>query len=181
MKNFVRSNQFLSLCGLNCGLCPMKLGNHCGGCGKGNQSYRIAKCSMEQHVEYCFECDKYPCDKYNEINHYDSFITHENQLNNLCRAKLIGAEQYNKEQIEKVKILQILLNRFNNGKRKNFYCIAVNLLDLNDLNEIFQLISTNEEFNNLSENNQCEYVYHMFKNKEIEKNIKFKLRRKPKS
>ena len=33
MKGFERENQLFSLCGLNCGLCPMFLGNHCGGCG----------------------------------------------------------------------------------------------------------------------------------------------------
>ncbi|MDI2891163.1 DUF3795 domain-containing protein, partial [Clostridioides difficile] len=33
MKGFERKNQLFSLCGLNCGLCPMLLGNYCGGCG----------------------------------------------------------------------------------------------------------------------------------------------------
>lgn len=41
MKGFERKNQLFSLCGLNCGLCPMLLGNYCGGCGNGNQSCRI--------------------------------------------------------------------------------------------------------------------------------------------
>ena len=43
MKGFVRENQLLSLCGLNCGLCPMFLGKYCGGCGNGNQSCSIAR------------------------------------------------------------------------------------------------------------------------------------------
>ena len=30
MKGFIRKNQLFSLCGLNCGLCPMLLGGHCG-------------------------------------------------------------------------------------------------------------------------------------------------------
>ncbi len=63
MKGFKRKNQFLSLCGLNCGLCPMRLGKHCGGCGNGNQSCAIARCSLEQgDVEYCYECKEYPCE-----------------------------------------------------------------------------------------------------------------------
>lgn len=32
-KDFVRGNLWFSLCGLNCGLCPMKLDSHCPGCG----------------------------------------------------------------------------------------------------------------------------------------------------
>ena len=41
MKGFERKNQLFSLCGLNCGLCPMRLGNYCGGCGNGNQSCEL--------------------------------------------------------------------------------------------------------------------------------------------
>ena len=52
MKGFERKNQLFSLCGLNCGLCPMFLGKHCGGCGNGNQSCGIAKCSLE-HGKTC--------------------------------------------------------------------------------------------------------------------------------
>lgn len=77
MNGFERKNQYLSLCGLNCGLCPMFLGKHCGGCGNGNQSCKIGKCSLEHgKVEYCFECEQYPCEKYQHIDEYDSFITH---------------------------------------------------------------------------------------------------------
>ena len=55
MKGFERKNQLFSLCGLNCGLCPMRLGNYCGGCGNGNQSCGIAKCSLEHgKIEYCY-------------------------------------------------------------------------------------------------------------------------------
>lgn len=80
MKGFERKNQLLSLCGLNCGLCPMLLGNYCGGCGNGNQSCKIAKCSLEhERIEYCYECIQYPCEKYQHFDEYDSFITHRRQ------------------------------------------------------------------------------------------------------
>lgn len=76
MNGFERDNSLLSLCGLNCGLCPMRLGGHCGGCGNGNQSCRIARCSLEHGgVEYCCKCVGYPCEKYERIDEYDSFIT----------------------------------------------------------------------------------------------------------
>lgn len=181
MKNFVRSNQYLSLCGLNCKLCSMYLGGHCGGCGNGNQSCTIAKCSMQQNkVEYCFECKNYPCTKYKGIDQYDSFITHKNQMKDLDKAKIIGMTAYNHEQLEKMEYLSVLLEKYNNGRRKTFYCVAVNLLDLDDLSELFQLISSNKEFNDLSMDNQCDFVYHLFKTKEKEKNIEFKLRKKQK-
>ena len=105
MKGFVRKNQLLSLCGLNCGLCPMFIGKYCGGCGNGNQSCGIARCSLEQgKIEYCYECEKYPCDRYLHIDEYDSFITHRRQKLDLERARNIGIEAYNLEQEEKARM-----------------------------------------------------------------------------
>lgn len=97
MSNFIRQNQMLSLCGLNCGLCPMFLGKYCNGCGKGNQPCKIARCGIDKQVEYCFECDSYPCEQYQDIDVYDSFITHRNQKTDLERAKHIGIAAYNEE------------------------------------------------------------------------------------
>lgn len=38
MKGFKRQNQLFSLCGLNCGLCPMFLNKNCPGCGGGEET-----------------------------------------------------------------------------------------------------------------------------------------------
>lgn len=136
MKGFERENQLLSLCGLNCGLCPMLLGTHCGGCGNGNQSCKIAKCSLEHDkVEYCYECRQYPCEKYQQIEEYDSFITHRRKKADLEKAQRIGIAQYNLEQQEKTQILSYLLSNYNDGRRKNFFCVAVNLLELSEIQE----------------------------------------------
>lgn len=122
MKGFERKNQLLSLCGLNCGLCTMLLGNHCGGCGKGNQSCKIAKCSLEHgKIEYCFECENYPCERYQHIDDYDSFITHRHRRTDLGKAQRIGIEQYNLEQQEKMQVLSHLLTYYNDGRRKTFF------------------------------------------------------------
>lgn len=144
MKGFERKNQLFSLCGLNCGLCPMLLGNYCGGCGNGNQSCGIAKCSLEHgKIEYCYECKQYPCEKYQHIDDYDSFITHKRRKADLERAQSIGIEQYNLEQQEKAQILSYLLSNYNDGRRKNFFCVAVNLLELYELREAINQIKTN--------------------------------------
>ena len=113
MKGFKRQNQLFSLCGLNCGLCPMFLNKNCPGCGggEGNQTCKIARCSIEHDgVEYCFQCGEYPCEKYEHIDDFDSFITHRQRKADLKKAKLSGVEAYNKEQQEKVRILDILLS-----------------------------------------------------------------------
>lgn len=179
MKNFVRSNQYLSLCGLNCHLCPMFLGNHCQGCGNGNQSCKIAKCSTEHgNVDYCFECEKYPCDKYELIEEFDSFITHRNQKDNLKRAQVVGIDEYTREQQEKEKILDLLLKYYNDGRKKTFYCIATNLLDIKELRNIMHDLENNEELKMMDHISKCRFVVVLFDEKSKKLNIEFKLRKK---
>lgn len=128
MRGFERENQLFSLCGLNCGLCPMFLGQHCGGCGNGNQSCKIAGCSLEHgKIQYCYECEQYPCEKYQHMDEYDIFITSRRRTADLERAQSIGIEQYNLEQQEK------------------FFCVAVNLLGLSEIQEAIKQIDSNDE------------------------------------
>lgn len=139
MKGFERNNQLLSLCGLNCGLCPMFIGKYCPGCGggEGNQGCKIAGCAVERgNVDYCFCCAEYPCQKYEHIDENDSFITHRNQKTDLEKAKKIGIEAYNNEQKEKMEILDYLLMNFNDGRKKTLFCQTVNLLELEALCEL---------------------------------------------
>ena len=136
MNGFHRENLLFSLCGLNCGLCPMKLDGYCPGCGggRGNQSCAIARCSLEQNgVTYCFQCVKYPCARYQTDDPYDSFITHRNRRQDLDRFQRIGPAAYREEQLEKQAVLTDLLDRYNDGRHKGFYCAAVNLLALDGL------------------------------------------------
>ena len=108
MKDFTRSDLLFSLCGLNCGLCPMHLDGHCPGCGggEGNQSCKIARCSLQhEKPEYCSQCQEFSCEKYEIIDAFDSFVTHQNQKKDLEKQQEIGVEAYRAEQEEKIRIL----------------------------------------------------------------------------
>ena len=181
MNGFHRDNLLFSLCGLNCGLCPMHLNKYCPGCGggEGNQSCKIAKCSLEHDgVEYCFQCSKYPCEKYSHIDEFDSFITHRNRIADLKKAKEAGIEAYNAEQAEKVEILNFLLNNNNDGRKKTLFFVAVNLLELPDINEILVQIKSNSELDGFTLKEKSAYVAGLFQNAAKQKNIELKLRRK---
>ncbi len=179
MKGFERENQLLSLCGLNCGLCPMFLGNYCGGCGNGNQSCKTARCSLEHGgIEYCYECKQYPCEKYQKVDEYDSFITHRRQIADLERARRIGIEQYNQKQREKVQILSHLLSNYNDGRRKTLFCVAVNLLELPDLREVMEKVRANADLPALPFKKQCAYVAALLQETATRENIELKLIRK---
>lgn len=117
----------------------MHLDNYCPGCGggPGNQPCAIARCSQQHgEIEYCYLCDKYPCEKYDGIDLFDSFITHRHQLKDFEKVRKIGLERYQSELDEKMEILKFLLENYNDGRRKSLFCVAVNLLELQDLKTV---------------------------------------------
>lgn len=183
MKDFTRSDLLFSLCGLNCGLCPMHLDGHCPGCGggEGNQSCRIARCSLQHgKPEYCSQCQEFSCEKYENIDAFDSFVTHQNRKKDLERQKEIGVETYRAEQEEKIHILEWLLKNCNDGRKKTFFCVAVNLLELEDVRKVMDQVKTDEKFEELSLKEKAAYVVRGFQKAADEQGILLKLRKKSK-
>jgi hypothetical protein len=101
----------------------------------------VLSCSQRKGIEYCFECDEYPCDKYDGAGLTDSFISHKNRIRDLEKAKTLGMAAYKAELNEKIIILEELLENFNDGRRKGFYCLAVNLLELSDIKTIMERVA----------------------------------------
>jgi hypothetical protein len=75
----------------------------------------------------------------------DSFITHRNYFADMEKAKKIGIESYKAELDEKISILETLLKNHDDSRRKGFYCLAVNLLDLQDLKTVMERITDEAE------------------------------------
>ena len=137
-----------SACGLNCGLCPRyhTSGNSkCPGCaGDGfltkHPKCGVLSCSQHKEIEYCYQCGEFPCKKYDGADQTDSFISHLNQLKDLEKAKNIGINTYSKELNEKISILETLLANYDDGRRKSFFCVAINLLELQDAEKAIERI-----------------------------------------
>ena len=181
LKNFSRADPLFSLCGLNCGLCVMYIGKYCPGCGggEGNQSCSIARCSLNHEgVEYCFLCREYPCEKYAGIEVLDSFIVHRNQKKDLEKMKRIGREAYQTELHEKMNILDLLLSEYNDGRRKSFYCLAVNLLELHDLKSVMEDIESEVRSNQLTVGEKSKIAVKIFEAMAGRRNIHLKLHKK---
>ena len=97
MKGFVREHTEFSLCGLNCLLCSMQVGDYCPGCGggPGNQSCTIARCSLDKGgYAFCSQCPTYPCAQYDEFDAADSFVPHSRRSADLARARELGPDAY---------------------------------------------------------------------------------------
>jgi hypothetical protein len=149
MENKTRNYPLFSVCGLNCGLCPRfhTTGtSKCPGCaGEGFSEVHppcgALTCCQRKEFEYCFLCHEYPCKKFVSADLTDSFITHKNQFRDLDKAKRIGMETYKAELNEKVMLLEELLKNHDDGRRKSFYCLAVNLLELADVKSVMENIA----------------------------------------
>ncbi|MCL2568373.1 MAG: DUF3795 domain-containing protein [Oscillospiraceae bacterium] len=145
----IRSYPEFSACGLNCGLCPRYYTDgpsRCPGCGaegftEAHCSCSVIGCCERKGLEYCFLCDEYPCNKYEGADLTDSFITHKNQFMNMDKAKAIGIEAYRAEQNAKIQLLEHLLANYDDGRRKSFFCLAVNLFELADGQAILEQLA----------------------------------------
>lgn len=179
MKGFERTDLLFSLCGLNCGLCPMHLGGYCPGCGggEGNQSCKIARCSLDHgEPEYCSQCRDFPCEKYENIDLFDSFITHQNQKKDLKKQYEMGAEAYRAEQEWKIRILAQLLENYNDGRKKNFLCLAVNLLEAEELKTVVRQMD--EELGGLPIKEKAACVKKRLEDIAAQRQVVLKLRKK---
>ena len=160
----------------------MKLDRYCPGCGggEGNQSCKIAKCSIwHGKIEYCNQCQEFPCDKYGRADEYDIFITHRNWKQDFEKMKEMCVEAYNSEQRQKQEILELLLEGYNDGRRKSFFCLAVNVLDLEDLKTVMEHLAEEKEMESLTLKEKSAYVVKQLQSLAEQRGVVLKWNRKP--
>ena len=186
MKEFKREYPLFSLCGLNCGLCPRyhtQGESKCPGCGGKDFNLKHPTCPVvtcnEKHdkKEYCFQCSSYPCKKYSRQSPADSFITYRNVLTDFEKARTEGLEVYKKELNQKIDYLEFLLANFNDGRRKNLYCLAVNLLNIDQLSDIINEINDRISIQDSDIKEKIAQIVLLLESKAHEANIELKLRK----
>ena len=83
---------------------------------------------------------------------------------------------YRNELNEKIEILQELLANYDDGQRKSFYCLAVNLLELQDINFTMEQIRNNVDSQAVLKE-KAKTAANFFQTKADEKGIILKLRK----
>jgi len=91
------------------------------------------------------------------------------------KAKKLGIKAYQKELDEKIGILNTLLKNYNNGRRKNFFCIAVNLLELKDIRSAMKQIEKEAKLKDLSIKEKSAIAVNIFETMAKEREIKIEL------
>ncbi len=92
----------------------------------------------------------------------------------MAKAKEIGIEAYLAEQREKKIILTRLLNEYDDGSRDVFFCLAVNMLGVEDLRSV--LSQADLETGNLSRHDKAEHIEKLLRECAAVRHIPLELR-----
>ncbi|MCK4310774.1 MAG: DUF3795 domain-containing protein, partial [Methanomicrobia archaeon] len=156
MTNPTKKYPTIGACGLDCGLCPRYYTqgpSRCPGCcgsdffSKHPTCSFITCCVKKKNFEVCAECPEFPCSKFEfeGENSYDSFITHRKTIFNLNFIKEKGIEKFIEQQKKRIKLLETMMNHFDEGRSKSFYCIATALLSIESLEKSLNNVEKSED------------------------------------
>jgi hypothetical protein len=179
VDELAKKHYVLGCCGIDCGLCPRfytEGKSKCPGClgpdfANCHPSCSLANCCFKKNnLEACGLCGNFPCNRYENQDKVlkDSFVTHKKIFQNQYFIKEHGLNEFIKQQKIRIKLLNILLEKYNDKRSKNYYCIATALLNIDNINKILNIIKQNKEINiEMLKNKINEYAK--------EENIEFKL------
>ncbi|MFX1325026.1 MAG: DUF3795 domain-containing protein [Promethearchaeota archaeon] len=180
----------IGCCGLDCGLCPTyytKGPSKCPGCCGPDFSNKhpscsiIACCLKKNNFETCADCNDFLCSKLKDWNVIDSFICHRVSLKNLLSIKEKGIKEFIDQQLQRIKLLKILLEEFNEGRSKSFFCIATALLPIEYLEQSIKKANEQIESEKIESKNlkfKSKIIKQYLNNFASKQNIILKLKRK---
>ena len=140
----VKAFPTIGCCGIDCGLCPRYHtagSSRCPGCAgpdffeKHPSCVHITCCVKKRKLEVCAKCDEFPCSKFESWADGDSFVTHKKTLFNLDSIRREGLEGFVEQQGKRIGLLKTMLEEFDDGRSKSYYCIATALLPVTVLEE----------------------------------------------
>ena len=146
----LRKYPTIGVCGLDCGLCPRYYtagSSRCPGCGGPNFLSKHPSCSFitccvkKNNFEVCADCPDFPCSKFKsekdiqEFEGSSSYPPYKKIILNLKFIKGYGIESFIDTQKKRIRILEKLIQDFDDGRSKGFFCKATALLDINSLED----------------------------------------------
>ncbi len=153
----------IGVCGLDCGLCPRyyTVGtSRCPGCGGPNFFNKRPSCSFitccvkKKNLEVCSECSDFPCAKfksaeeYKQVKESSSYPSCKKVLPNLYFIKEHGIKKFIEQQKKRIKLLETMIGKFDDGRSRSFFCKAAIFHDLtalaNSIEKATKIIKTDK-------------------------------------
>jgi hypothetical protein len=138
----------IGVCGLDCGLCPRHYtvgSSRCPGCAgpgffdKHPSCSFITCCVKGKSFEVCAECPDFPCSKfkseeeYRQVRESSSYPPCTRLLPNVRFIREHGINEFMEQQKKRMAMLETMIERFDDGRSRSFYCRAAALLDVTSL------------------------------------------------
>jgi len=134
-------------CGLDCGLCPRYHtagSSSCPGCAGPDFEQKhpacgfITCCVKQNHFVTCAQCpDWASCERVSRnmegAKQSDSFISYRPLPANFAFIQRHGIDEFARQEMAKMELLSYLLEHYDDGRSKSFYCIACQLIPLDSL------------------------------------------------
>jgi hypothetical protein len=137
----------IGVCGLSCRLCPMynsKSASRCAGCkseGRMKVGCPFIACAVKKKgLEFCWQCpDHEACEKWHthrELGRsHDSFVCYQRLENNIAFIEQQGISAFEADQKKREHLLSEMLDEFNEGRSKSYYCIVATVMDTQEIAE----------------------------------------------
>ena len=138
----------IGVCGLSCRLCPMYHTNtesRCGGCkseGRMKVGCPFITCAVKKKmVEFCWECaESTTCEKWARHRELgktrDSFKCYQKLEDDISLIQVLGIAEFEILQTDKEQVLKEMLDGYNEGRSKSFYCIAATVMEIDELKRV---------------------------------------------
>jgi hypothetical protein len=153
----------IGVCGLDCGLCPRyytKGTSRCPGCAGPNFLNKHPSCSFitccvkKNNLEVCAECSEFPCSKFKSEKEYQllkessSYPSYKKVISNLNFIRENGIKKFIEQQKKRMKLLETMIENFDDGRSRSFFCKSAVLIDIvnleKSLNEATRRIKTDK-------------------------------------
>lgn len=137
----------IGVCGLSCRLCSMfntTSKSRCLGCKTASRmavGCRFITCAVKKKgIEFCGYCeDNTTCVKWQnhrlEGKNRDSFKCYQTLEKDIVFIQKNGFEEFEKVQKIKEKLLKEMLQDFNEGRSKSYYCIVATVFEIQELKQ----------------------------------------------
>jgi hypothetical protein len=99
------------------------------------------RCAVKkQNLEFCWDCsESSTCQKWKKHREFsqerDSFKSYQKLEDNIAFILEHGVNEFEKVQKQREKILRSMLDEFNEGRSKSYYCIAATVMELDELRD----------------------------------------------
>lgn len=135
----------IGICGLSCRLCPRyhtETKSKCAGCKSENRmavGCPFITCAVNNKgIEFCWNCeDNITCEKWKKHREFgenhDTFKCYQKLEDSISFIQKYGVNEFEQVQKARENLLKEMLQEFNEGRSKSYYCIVVTVFEIEEL------------------------------------------------